>query len=106
MGVHVRPCNKVLAPIASTTRSNQKEIGPKSFRLSTAGVLDLLGANEPQGQEKYKLVGMCSEKNLKDVLLDPPRTGKKQQAALAIITGVLAEKKFFYVASGTADSGV
>mgnify|MGYP001487469479 CR=1 FL=1 len=56
--------------------------------------MDLLGANEPQGQEKYTLVGMCSEKNLEDVLLDLPRSGKKQQAALAIITGVLGEKEF------------
>ena len=84
----------MLALIATTTRSKQETIGPKSFRLSTAGVLDLLGANEPQGQEKYTLVGMCSEKTLKDVLLDPPRSGKKQQAALAIITGVLGEKEF------------
>ena len=90
----VRACHKVLTLVASTTRSNQEPIESENLRLSTPGVLDILGANELERQAKYTLVGMCSRNLLKDVLLDPPRTGKKQQAALAIITDVLAEKTF------------
>ena len=42
----------------------------------------------------FTLVGMCSDETLKEVLLDPPRSGKKRLGALAIITGVTTEKAF------------
>ena len=90
----LRACQKVLTLVASTTRSNQEPLESENLRLSTPDVLDIIGANEPETQAKYTLVGMCSRTTLKDVLLDPPRTGKKQQAALAIITDVLEEKTF------------
>ena len=90
----LRACHKVLTLVASTTRAIQDELGSENLRLSTPDVLDLLGANEPDTQTKYTLVGMCSRTTLRDVLLDPPRNGKKQQAALAIITGILDEKTF------------
>ena len=90
----LRACQKVLTLVASTTRSNQEPLESENLRLSTPDVLDIIGANEPETQAKYTLVGMCSRTSPKDVLLDPPRTGKKQQAALAIITDVLEEKTF------------
>ena len=90
----LRACHKVLTLVASTTRSNQDPIDSENLRLSTPDVLDLLGANEPETQAKYTLVGMCSRFSLRDVVLDPPRTGKRQQAALAIITGILDDKTF------------
>ena len=90
----LRACHKVLTLVASTSRAIQDPIDSENLRLSTPDVLDLIGANEPETQAKYTLVGMCSRNSLKDVLLDPPRTGKKQQAALAIITDVLEEKTF------------
>ena len=37
---------------------------------------------------------MCTDANLKDVLLDPPRSGKKRQAALALITGITSDHVF------------
>ena len=90
----LRACHKVLTLVASTTRSNQDPLDSENLRLSTPDVLDLIGANEPETRAKYTLVGMCSRTSLRDVLLDPPRTGTRQQAALAIITGILDEKTF------------
>ena len=39
-------------------------------------------------------MGMCTRPALKDVLLDPPRSGTKRQAALAMITAVASERMF------------
>ena len=70
----------------------------KVYRLTTPCVLDGLSLAQAGGDElgadKYTLVGMCIDKKLKDVLLDPPRSGSTRQSAPVILTTVLGTDEF------------
>ena len=96
-GDHVRQCDKALVLVISKEKTIQTKIGEGSYRLTTRnvidGVLDQAGLVE-EPPAAFTLVGMCTEQNLKDGVLDPPRSGKKQQAALALITSVLGDGAF------------
>ena len=90
-GTHVRPCDKVLALIVSTKKAVQDTLSENAVSLTATGVLDGIAVmSEPRRQDcqEYSVVGMCTRSALKDVLLDPPRSGTKRQAALAMITAV------------------
>ena len=98
-GTDVRPCAKALVLLVSTQKSQQEIIDTGARRLTTPGVVDgvklISTASESSPTQSFTVVGMCSEKTLKEVLLDPPRSGKKRLAALAIIGGVASDKTFF-----------
>ena len=96
IGEHVRPCHKVLVLVISTQRTTQESMDGDSLRLTTEGVIEgaIEGVSESGRDKKYTLVGMCSKNSFKDAVLDPPRSGNKQQAALAVVTGVLDEHTF------------
>ena len=92
-GDHVRQCDKALVLVISKERTIQSKIGEGSYRLTTRNVIDGAGLVE-ESSATFTLVGMCTEQNLKDAVLDPPRSGRKQQAALALITSVLTDGAF------------
>jgi hypothetical protein len=95
-GDSVRPCAKALALILATERTGQDNIDAEAVRLTTSNVLDALGTVQEgaPGAEKYQLSSMCHPKQLSNVILTPPRSGKRQQAALALITGVTGPNTF------------
>ena len=70
-------------------------LGENAVSLTTTGTLDgTMVMSEPHRQDcqEYSAVGMCTPSTLKDVLLDPPRSGTKRQAALAMITAAASER--------------
>ena len=95
----MRPCAKALVLLVSTQKSQQEIIGPGARRLTTPGVVDgvklFSTASQSSPDQWFTVVGMCSEETLKEVLLDPPRSGQKRLAALAIITGIASDKTLF-----------
>ena len=79
--------------MSSTRKSAQDSLGENTYRLTTEGITDVMD-HGAVGSEMFSLVGVCTDKNLRDVILDPPRSGAKKQAALAILTAVAGERQF------------
>ena len=71
-------CNKALVLLVSSKRTEQQEAA-SGLRLVTKDIIDGLAEADAAAAEKFTTVH-----NLKDFVLDPPRTGKKLQYALAI----------------------
>ena len=86
-----QPCAKVLALVFATERTLQANLGDDAFRLTTANVLDAL---KRDAALKYQLSTLCHRDKLTDVILNPPRSGTRQQAALVTITGVRGQSEF------------
>ena len=69
----------------------REDSGGGAVRLVTKNVLDGVGGNK---DEKYELVSVCPTARLADVIMDAPRSGTQQQAALAVIARVGVSKEF------------
>ncbi len=94
-GTCCRACDKVLALVMSTTKAVQENLGGNACRLTTPGIKDGLAVVDGTGGDtEFTLVGTCADANLKDVLLDPPRPGKRRQPALAVITAGTGDNTF------------
>ena len=95
---NIRAADKALALVISVRQAQQEDMGDKVYRLITPGVLDALAVIDSglhaEELPQHMLIGMCVQSKLKDVLLDPPRSGKKRQAALVIITAVTGKREF------------
>ena len=81
----MRPCHQVLALVEASQASDMQKIADDGFKLTTAGVRDLLA---PEDTTLYTLIAFCTIKNVQDFQLAPPR-GRKNQHALIIISDVL-----------------
>ena len=91
-GHHTRAvnCGRALVFLISTEKTQQLSVGAQSqestaVRLLTKNVIDGLTADEAV---RFSVLTYCARDTLKDFVLDPPRSGSRQQAALAIIAGV------------------
>ena len=82
----VVPCLKVLAFIASTSKSKAEDAGEDAFLLKTEGITD--ACDDSATAEKYTIIAMCRRSNQAAFRLDPPR-GNKPQYAIAILTAML-----------------
>ncbi|CAJ1386683.1 unnamed protein product [Effrenium voratum] len=67
----------------SSKRTEQQEAA-SGLRLVTKDIIDGLAEADAAAAEKFTAIAYCTVHNLKDFVLDPPRTGKKLQYALAI----------------------
>lgn len=76
-------CNKALVLLVSSKRTEQQEAA-SGLRLVTKDIIDGLAEADAAAAEKFTAIAYCTVHNLKDFVLDPPRTGKKLQYALAI----------------------
>ena len=76
-------CNKDLVLLVSSKRTEQQEAASR-LRLVTKDIIDGLAEADAAAAEKFTAIAYCAVHNLKDFVLDPPRTGKKLQYALAI----------------------
>ena len=86
-----QPCAKVIALVLATERTVQANVSSDVFRLTTPNVLDALKSGTGV---KYQLSTLCHRDKLTDVILNPPRSGACQQAALVTITGVKSPGEF------------
>ena len=80
---HYLSCNKALVLLVSSKRTEQQEAA-SGLRLVTKDIIDGLAEADAAAAEKFTAIAYCTVHNLKDFVLDPPRTGKKLQCALAI----------------------
>ena len=96
----VRPCSKVLAVIYATERTSQTGTDSDAIRLTTKNVSDAL----VQSTGCFQLVSLCHRDKLADVVLNPPRSGDRRQAALVLITGVGSATEFDVEAVQTISS--
>ena len=76
-------CNKALVLLVSSKRTEQQEAA-SGLRLVTKDIIDGLAEADAAAAEKFTAIAYCTVHNLKDFVLDPPRTGKNLQYALAI----------------------
>ena len=80
-----KPVDRALVLLCSTGKSVQEQIGPNGFRIKTCGVR--CGSNS--GDEvMYEIVGTSTTNNLRDYILDAPKTGDKRLYALALVMSV------------------
>jgi len=89
----MRPCEKALVLVVATEKSKQSEIHGGVARIETANVMDGTDA-EAAGtteRQKYTLVTMCSTNKTSEVVFSPPRTGKKSQTALCVVTNIMPD---------------
>ena len=73
-------CNKALVLLVSSKRTEQQEAA-SGLRLVTKDIIDGLAEADAAAAEKFTAIAYCTVHNLKDFVLDPPRSGKKLQYA-------------------------
>ena len=81
------PCQKFLALVRSTKKSNATLLG-NGYKLITPDVEDVLSTEDSNGvlgHGKHTLSAICTLENLPQYRMDPPRGGI--QHALVIVTG-------------------
>ena len=76
-------CGKALVFLKSTLKSQQEECEGAYVRLVTHGVLDALA---PDDKTVYTVVAYCDTRNLRDFILDPPKTGERVQHAFGVVS--------------------
>ena len=86
----VRRCSKALAVIFATERTLQEGSDSDAIRLTTKNVSDAF----VKSTGCFQLVSLCHGDKLADVVLSPPRSGDRKQAALVLITGVGSATEF------------
>ena len=86
-----RACQKALVFINATEQSSSTAINSGVLRMETHNVNDPMNENDGK---KYTLIAMCPESKLGEVMLAPPRSGTKRQAALAVVTSAVNKNTF------------
>ena len=84
-----QPCEKMLAMVRSVQRSTQQTLGT-GFRISTKGITCAL----EDSLEEVELVSMATAHNLKDCVLDPPKTRDRSLVALVLISQARSGRSF------------
>ena len=87
----MRPCEKALVLVVASEKSKQSDIREGVARIETPNVMDGMDALETGATErqKYTLVTMCPTNKTSEVAFMPPRTGRKSQAALCVVTQIM-----------------
>ena len=98
-----RPCTQVLCLVESSKPCSLQETGAGGLKLITKNVKDLL--NDAEDAKCVQLTSFCTKENLQDFKMDPPRTHTiKKQAAIVVISSILAEASAEQPASFMVDS--
>lgn len=81
-------CGKALVLLRSRQKTSLERDNDKSntsVRLITKGVQDALDVDDAY-IVPHTVIAYCDERDLKDFVLDPPKTGSRVQHALALVT--------------------